>query len=183
MKNFVETKKEITDIIMKYREGSELKHANGVLNWLLKIKPDADEVMQIAAFAHDIERCVRQGQKNPDLLFVGDPEKYKQAKREHAEYGARVLAEILKKHDVDEKGVARAVYLVENHEDGGDEEANIIRDADSLSYFEDNFDGYLKECGVERAKRKVEYMFGRMSENGKKLGLELYNEALKKIKN
>ena len=71
-----------------------------------------------------------------------------------------------KEHDVDEKEL-HALYLVENHEDGGDEEANIIRDADSLSYFEDNFDGYLKECGVERAKRKVEYMFGRMSENGK----------------
>ncbi len=32
------------------------RHAENTLDWLLKLKPDADEALQIAALGHDIER-------------------------------------------------------------------------------------------------------------------------------
>lgn len=32
-------------------------HAETVLEWLLKLKHDADETLQIAALAHDIDRA------------------------------------------------------------------------------------------------------------------------------
>lgn len=33
------------------------EHAQNTLEWLLKLKPDADEALQIAALGHDIERA------------------------------------------------------------------------------------------------------------------------------
>lgn len=183
MKNFEKIKKEIEDIMIGYKGGKELAHANGTLNWLLKIKPDADDAMKIAAFGHDIERCVVVHKESPDHLIVDDFAKYQESKREHAEMGAEAVVEILEKYGVGEAEKERVRFLIAHHEIGGDDDADVICDADSLSYLTDNFDGYLKMYGPDRAKVKLEWMLGRMSEARKKLGLELYNEALLKIKN
>lgn len=182
MKNFVEIKKEIEKIMLGYKDGKELTHANGTLNWVLKIKPDADETMQISAFTHDIERCLIPKEKSSDYLITEDIDKYKLLKRDHARVGAEEMKKILKEYDVEENDIEMIEYLIANHEDGGSEEANILRDADSLSYFEDNFSGYLQKFGPERAKAKVDYMFGRISEERKYLALGLYQDALEKIK-
>lgn len=183
MQHFAEIKKEIEDIMMRYKGGKELAHANGTLNWLLKIKPDADDAMKIAAFGHDIERCVVVRKESPDHLIVDDFAKYQVSKREHAERGAEAAVEILEKYGVNEAEKERVRFLIAHHEIGGDDDADAICDADSLSYLTDVFDDYLKMYGPNRAKVKLEWMFGRISEARKKLGLEVYNEALRKIKN
>lgn len=183
MKNFEEIKKEIEDILVSRKSDPELPHANGTLNWLLKIKPDADDALKIAAFAHDIERCVVMHEKSSDYLIVNEFEKYLTLKQEHADKGAEIVATILEKYGVGEAERERVKYLIAHHEVGGANDADIMCDADSMSYLEDNFDGYLKRYGPDRARVKLEWMFGRMSEKGKKFGFGLYNEALKKIKN
>ena len=56
MKNLDKIKKEIEKIISKSPLKFDLDHAKYTLECLIKIKPDADEALQIAAFAHDISR-------------------------------------------------------------------------------------------------------------------------------
>lgn len=181
MKNFVEIKKEIEKIMLGYKDGKELIHANGTLNWVLKIKPDADEAMQIAAFAHDIERCLPVRVYLPDG-FVSGSEEYLKIKKQHAVGGSTAVYQLLQKYGVDESECIRIKNMIANHEEGGDEESDIIRDADSMSYLEDNLDNFLKKYGAEVSQSKVDYMFGRISEERKYLALDLYQDALEKIK-
>ena len=49
------------------------------------------------------------------------------------------------------------------HEEGGDPESDILRDADSIAYFDYNIPGYMKINGEERTKKKIKWMFERMS--------------------
>ncbi len=37
------------------------RHAENTLDWLLRLKPDADEPLQIATLGHDIERALEAG--------------------------------------------------------------------------------------------------------------------------
>lgn len=181
MKNFEAIQQEIKNIILAYKNGQELPHAEGILSWVLKLKPDVNEVMQIAAFAHDIERCINPNKIKKDQIIKEDFQSYLEAKREHARIGAEAVEKILSKYGVDENEIKRVKYLIENHEDDGDGDANIIRDADSLSYLTDNFDYYLNKYGSERAKEKIDYMFDRMSESAKQLGLPIYQKNLNKL--
>ncbi|MFH1946813.1 MAG: DUF4202 family protein [Candidatus Magasanikbacteria bacterium] len=181
MKNFEEIKKEIENIIISYDGKNELPHAIGTLNWVLKIRPDADDALKISAFAHDIERCVVKHEKSSDYLIVNEFDKYQILKQEHADKGAEIVVNILGKYDVSEAEKQRVKYLISHHEVGGNNDADVLCDADSLSYLLDNFIGYLDKYGTDRAKVKLEWMYGRMSERGKELGLEFYNEALRKL--
>ena len=180
MKNFKEIKKEIEKIITDY-DKRDLFHAQGTLNWLLKINPEADEVTQIAAFAHDIERCYRKDNGAPTYLITEEFDNYLNYKKLHEEAGAEIVRKIFENHGETDEDIKRVVFLISNHENGKGEAIDVC-DADSLSYLTDNFDGYLAMHGSIRARKKLDWMFGRMSKERKKLGLELYNEALEKIK-
>ena len=37
--------------------GEKKEHFDRTLYWVLKLKPDADEALQIAAYSHDIQRA------------------------------------------------------------------------------------------------------------------------------
>ena len=51
-------KKKIEKIIKNSLVPEDPMHSKNTLEWLLKLKPDADEALQIAALAHDIERAI-----------------------------------------------------------------------------------------------------------------------------
>lgn len=180
--NFFKIKKEIERIINNSYSNTELSHARGTLKWVLKIKTNADEALQIASLAHDIER----GGKEKRIITkkIDNNENFSDydiKKKKHATKSAKIIAELLEIFDVKKEIIKRVKYLVKNHEIGGDEDANILRDADSLSYFEDNFDAYFKYYGKEKTKHKIDYMYNRISEKRKKLCKKLYNKALKKL--
>ncbi len=58
--SIVRAKQKIHAIISKSRVPEDPVHAENVLEWVLKLKPDADEALQIAALAHDIDRAVEK---------------------------------------------------------------------------------------------------------------------------
>ncbi len=53
-------KKKIEKIIKNSLVPEDLIHSKNTLEWLLILKPDADEALQIAALAHDIERAIEE---------------------------------------------------------------------------------------------------------------------------
>lgn len=164
MTKFELVRKEVEAILPRSPIDFELAHSRLVLKWVLRLKPDADEALRIAAFAHDMERAVTRITEK-DLK---DYSKIDAFKREHALRSAKFICVILKKHGYADGTVGRVKSLVENHECGGGD-ADILMDADSLAFFDYNIPSYLKRCGQERAIEKIRFMYKRMSPNAKKL--------------
>ena len=158
--------KEIEEIISKSTVKIDPIHSKNTRDWLLKLKPDADKALQIAALAHDIERG-----------FISDYEsktkekfkEYEKHKREHSEKSAKIIGDLLKKYGFDEAFIKRVKHMVLLHEFGGDEESDLVRDADSISFFDTNLEYYHSRHGDEKTRLKIKFMFDRISERAKNI--------------
>lgn len=139
------------------------RHAENTLAWLLRLDPRADTALRIAALAHDIERA------RPDRLRREAFEDYDTFKAAHAEAGARILREVLEECGVAPEIVEEACRLVRLHECGGDARADLLREADSLSFFEVNLPLYHAREGEAEALRRCRWGVARLSERGKRL--------------
>ena len=53
-------KKAIEAVVAESSVPEDPLHSKNTLSWLLKLKPDADEALQIAALGHDIERAIER---------------------------------------------------------------------------------------------------------------------------
>ena len=180
MSKFESIKKEIERII---EEGnpSDNAHSKTTCKWLLRIKPDADEAMQIAALAHDIDRAIPE-RRLKEELWEQNYATYKEFKDDHAANSAQIIGEVLEKFDFDKEAIDRVKYLVANHERGGDEDANAIRDADSLAFFEQTISRFVEIYGLEKLEAKVRFMYDRMSDKAKELVKQMkFKEEFQKI--
>lgn len=153
MSNFEQIKKEIEKIIANSYGATDMAHAHGVLERVLKMKPDADEAMQIAAFGHDIERGVPMENRPKSKDFAN----YDEYKVWHATRCAQLMEETLNRLGCEKDFVTRVKYLVQNHEVGGEPDTDIIKDADSISFLIHNFDYYLEHKGPKDTRAKVDY--------------------------
>jgi hypothetical protein len=165
MEKFDLVKKEIENILPNSPLDFELVHAKLVLKWVCRLKPDADEALQIAAFSHDIDRAIT-GITEKDLKDFSQLDEFK---KEHSIRSAKFICDILVKYEYSLSIIEKVKHLVENHEFGGDPETNILTDADSLAYFDYNIPSYLKRNGEERTKEKIKFMYNRLSESAKDL--------------
>jgi hypothetical protein len=185
MAKFELVKKEVQQMLPKSPITIELVHSKLVLKWVLKLKPDADEALRIAAVAHDMERAIT-GITEKDCK---DYTKIDAFKREHAIRSAKYISKILKKHKYEKKVIDKVKYLVENHECGVDKESKILCDADSIAFFEYNIPAVLKRYGPERTRKKIRFMYKKLSPASKKLvktmkikskvAAKLFKEALR----
>lgn len=183
MENFEAIKKEIEDIISKSPLEFDLNHARWTLECLLKIKPDADETLQIAAFAHDIERGnlkvddISKERDLADLEFL----------RPHEEGGALIIGKILERYHVDRKIIEKVKHLVARHEEGGDDDQNLIKDIDSMAFFEYGvprflLGSYWQKIDKTIIKKKIEWMYNRItSEKVKEMVRNSYKKAIKDL--
>lgn len=133
-------------------------HAENTLDWLLKLDPEADQALQIAALAHDIDRAV-EAQK----VRRADFSDYNAFKVAHAHNGARILRAILNKCGVSKSIAEEACRLVILHEVGGDSRSDLLKDADSISYFEVNLPWYYQREGREETIRRCNWGYRRLS--------------------
>ena len=152
------TKQQIRAIIAGSAVVEDPTHAENTLEWLLKLNPEADQALQIAALAHDIDRAVENHK-----VRRSDYDDYDAFKAAHARNGARILREILKKCGVSDSITEEACRLVTLHEVGGDHRSDLIKDADSTSYFEVNMPLYYQREGWEETKRRCIWGYRRLS--------------------
>lgn len=73
--------------------------------------------------------------------------------------------------------------MVIRHEVGGDEESDMIKDADSLSFFDVNAMRFVekmtKSYGKQKIKNKFDFMYNRISsEHAKELAWPMCEKAL-----
>ena len=149
-------------------------HAENTLEWLLTLNPEADQALQIAALAHDIDRAV-ENQK----VRRNDYDDYDAFKAAHAHNGARMLREIMKKCGVDSSILEEACRLVTLHEVGGDPRSDLIKNADSVSYFKVNMPLYYQREGWKETKRRCIWGYRRLSTPMKRVVEDItYEDAL-----
>jgi len=153
-------KKEIERIIERSIVTEDPIHSKNTLEWLLKLEPNADEALKIAALGHDIERAIEKRKvKRKDYRDYGD------FKKAHALNSANILKEIMTGCNVRKELVDDVFFLVSCHETGGDKRVDVLRDADSISFFHVNLAYYFVRNGVEETKKRCSWGYKKLSDN------------------
>lgn len=180
---FDKVKKFVDDSFRKKDSSKILTHFERTVYWAKQLNPNADEAVLIAAYAHDIGRAFETISddfwKDKEL---NDPDYLEQ----HQKDSARILADFLRKENYDEDKISRIVNIVRYHELGGNSEADLIKDADSISYLEVNAPRHVekfgKMFGKEKTKVKFDFMFNRISsEKARKIAEPMYKKVIKML--
>ena len=161
--------------------GLNLRHLRRTLHWLLELDPGADEALQIAALAHDLQRAFRDGEPAVRDGFL-DPVFL----RHHQERGGELVAGFLLREGADAPLAERVRTLVSRHEEGGSAEQDLLRDADSVSFFENNCDYFLRVLvpreGAAAVRAKFAWMYARIgSDRARQIARPWYEAALARL--
>ena len=173
----------IKEILAGSRYGEyEISHGEKVLEHVLELNPQASSELQIAAMAHDIERGYEAKNRLTRDQFSNDYDAYKAA---HAKRGAEIIFKILHEYNfLSDEFINKVAYLMTNHEVGGDEDANDLRDADSVAFMQDSMTGltnYMSIRTKEQTVAKLNWMFTRMRQKNKEILKPVYEDCVRRI--
>jgi len=164
MDNIDCAKQKIRAVIAGSRVPEDPRHADNTLEWLLRLEPNAGEALQLAALAHDIDRAIEKIK-----VRRADFDDYDVFKAAHARHGVELLRPILTACGVARDIVDEACRLVEVHEVGGDPSSDLLKDADSISYFDVNLPLYYQREGWAETKRRSLWGYRRLSSRAGKI--------------
>lgn len=162
--NIESAKQNIRLIVADSRVPEDPHHADNTLEWLLRLEPDAGEALQLAALAHDIDRAIEEVK-----VRRADFDDYDDFKAAHARNGAEILRSVLTACGVERTIVEEACRLVELHEVGGDPGSDLLKDADSISYFDVNLPLYYQREGWAETKRRSLWGYQRLSARARQI--------------
>ena len=151
-------KEKIRCVIAGSRVPEDPCHADNTLEWLMRLDPNADEALQLAALGHDIDRALEATK-----VKRADFNDYDSFKAAHAENGAQILRGLLTECGVEENILDEACRLVTVHEVGGDPRSELLKDADAISYFDSNLPLYYQREGWDETKRRSLWGYRRLS--------------------
>jgi len=175
---YKKTEEFVVNAFKKANKPTDVFHAQRTAYWIKELKPDADISLLISGLAHDIERAFygdwKKGSSNPKDL------------EKHQNLSALEIEKFLQKENVDKNIIERVKMLIAHHEEGGNEDQNILCDADCLAYFEEkalrNAKEYKQEGKEEEMKKKLKYVFSRISSlKAKQIVQKWYKEALQEL--
>ena len=161
----------------------EVLHLIRTLYWLEQLRPDADEALRIAAVSHDIERAFRRKYVKEIVKKPGGLTSTIYFKK-HENRGAEILGDYLKKQGARKNLINKVKMLVSRHERGGNDDQNLLKDADSIGFFEIYANGELisemiKHIGKKEAKRKIDFMYNRItSDEAKQITKKWYDKII-----
>ena len=158
MDNIDRAKQKIRAVIAGSEVPEDPRHADNTLEWLLRLQPDAGDTLQLAALAHDIDRAIVEVK-----VRRADFDDYDAFKAAHARNGAEILRPMLNACEVARDILDEACRLVEVHEVGGDPSSDLLKDADSISYFGVNLPLYYQREGWAETKRRSMWGYRRLS--------------------
>lgn len=163
---FKKVQQEILEIISQSHIPEDYPHAENVKEWVLRLKPDADFTLQIAALAHDIERAFAER-----TVKRKEYKDYNAFKKAHAANSALIVSEILNKYSLDKNTKNRITHLVEQHEfvTDNDQELSVLTDADSISFFEVNLPFYFVRNSEEETFFRMRWGYKRLSGPAKRV--------------
>ena len=175
--------KYVFDSFRKAGRIHEVLHLIRTLHWLEKLKPDVDKALRIAAISHDIERAFRRKDVKEIIKKPGGLTSKIYFKK-HEIRGAKIIADYLEKQGAEKKLINRVKMLVSRHEQGGNDEQNLLKDADSIGFFEiyansELISKMIRHIGKKEAKRKIDFMYDRItSDEAKKITKKWYDKMI-----
>jgi len=164
-----------------------IKHLKRTVYWVKFLYPKANEELLTAAISHDIARAF----ETPAEL-----DKFKKVKnifinsgylKFHQNMGAKIIYNFLTNHDINKKTILTITNLIKKHEVGGNIYQNILKDADSISFFETSSKSFInmtkeKKEIKEKIKLKFDRMYNRItSKKAQKIALPLYTKSIKNL--
>jgi hypothetical protein len=173
------TKQFVIDIFTKAGDLTGIKHHERTDYWVAQLKPNADEALKTAAISHDIERGIYGDWKASSM----DAEKL----RKHQDMSASIVEEFLKKVGAEDKFIQKVRHFILKHEYGGDDDQNILCDADRLTYFENvavrHAKNYKNKGKTKKEMRdKLDFEFNKIhSIKAKEIARIWYDEALNEL--
>ncbi|NOZ00678.1 MAG: DUF4202 family protein [Deltaproteobacteria bacterium] len=139
-------------------------HSRNTLEWLLRFEPDADVALRIAAVGHDIDRAY--GHSKTKRTDYDDYDAYKEA---HALKSSELISTIMKKYQMSTELIDDVVSLIRSHETGGDSRSDLLRNADSVSFFDVNLPFYYERNSVDETIRRCVWGLKRLSVEAKEV--------------
>ncbi len=150
-------RKRIAEMIVRSAFPEEPFHSVNTLEWVLRLRPDADDALQIAALGHDIERACEDRR-----VSAKGYETFEQFKEAHALSSAQVMTEIMEDFGLDQAFTDDVARLVAHHESGGNEREEILKNADTLSFFQVCLPLYFDRHGPERTRKRMVWGFRKL---------------------
>lgn len=95
----------------------------------------------------------------------------------------KFIADFLKNQGVDDEFIERVKMLVSRHEEGGNEDQNLLKDADSISWLETYVPIFLGKIlqtrGKEKVGQKFDWMFNRIIfQKARQIAQPMYEKAV-----
>lgn len=150
--------------------------------WVLKLKPNADYALRLAALLHDIDRAFMKNRiKGKNIRY------YKRYKSKHSKDVYKIAKKVLMEFNFSKKGIHKVLFLIKHHEYGikslkhtYHQDLDTLMNADSLAFFEE-FEKYLKAWGKKATENKIEYTWARLSSQGKGIVKKRFFKRFKKL--
>jgi hypothetical protein len=173
----------VFDSFIKAKRVHEVLHLLRTLYWLEQLRPNANEALRIASISHDIERAFRQKDVKEIVKKIGGLTSREYFEK-HEIRGAEIIGGHLEKQGARKKLIERVKMLVSRHERGGNDDQNLLKDADSIGFFEIYVTGKLMQemvehIGKDEAKKKIDFMYNRISaDKVRKIVKKWYDKAI-----
>jgi hypothetical protein len=155
-------------VINGQRRPKELVHAELVTNWVVRLDPDADEALLLAARAHHLRRW-----SIPRASYPEGRAGYLKWRRTLHDQHAREVAEILDAVGYDEPTTARVQQLVRKRGLGSDADVQVLEDALCLVFIETQLHDLAARLEPDKLVDVVEKTAKKMSAHALELALGL----------
>lgn len=175
---FTRLRKRIAAVLVRSPYSEEPFHSENTLEWVLRLRPDADSALQAAALGHDIERADPYRR-----VYAAGYATYELFKDAHAINSAEILSELMEELDLDPVFVRDTARLVAAHETGGDDREDALKNADTLSFFQVCLPLYFDRHGAEVTRRRMVWGFRKLPPSLREhvLGMEYPDPALRAL--
>ncbi len=151
-------KERILETVKRSQVPEDAEHAHNTLKWVRTLRPNPGPLLEIGALGHDIERAVPEKKVRKE-----DFSDYNAFKSAHAANSARILAKLMEECGWDTRSIQIVSRIVTRHETGGDEDSDLLRDADAISFFEVNLPYYFKRHDLQEVERRCIWGYLRLS--------------------
>ena len=158
----------IRDIIAGSQVPEDPAHAENTVLWLLRLDPQADQFLQLAALAHDVDRA-DEATKVKRHLFVD----YDAFKAAHALHSAEIVRGVLADCGASEADIEEVCGPVRLHEVGGEPRSDVLKEADAISFFDTNLHPYHQREGLPETVRRSAWGYRRLSARGRDAVVDL----------
>ena len=178
IKECLENKGEVENMVLEHLLATE-KYVSFLYKEITG--KEAPEELRIAALGHDIERAFRDMNVYKKMYKSDKGFLDKEFLEYHQRKSAEIIADFLKTNNYPREKIEKVYNLIINHEFGGDFDTDILKDADSISFFIHNVEHFVKvkskESSIEKVKEKLNWMFNRITnKQAKNIVISIYKK-------